>query len=245
MATPLLNIPEIQENQSGKYITHNEALALIEGLITRVLSKNNSGPPATPNEGDTYIVDAATGDWSAASIGDIAHYYGGAWHFLTPIEGLSIWCIEDDGNIYFDGSSWQRDYASRININSSLQDQDAVGVVDSYTVDSNNIGFGAALFVASDGNLEEAQATDQSTMPCTALALNTGTGSDKQVLSWGKIRNDSWSFTSGGYVYIDVTSGVLTQSKPDSTGNIVQVVGIATASNIMFFNPSYVTIQIN
>lgn len=245
MSTPLFSLPEIVENQSGKYITHNEALALIEGLLTRVLSRTNSGAPTSPNEGDTYIVDDISGDWSLATLGNIAHYYSGAWHFLTPIEGFSIWCVDENTRIYYDGSGWKIDYSSRIDLNLSLGDQDAVGVVDTFTVDVNATGFGAALYIAGDGNMEEVAATGQSTMPCMALALETGTGAGKQVLLWGRIRNDSWSFSVGSYIYVGATAGQITDSKPSSSGDIVQVIGVALASNIIFFNPSYVTIEIS
>lgn len=256
MATPLLSIPEIVENQSAKYITHNEALALIEGIITRVLSRTNSGPPSSPSEGDTYIVDSATGDWSTGSVNDIAHYYSGAWHFVSPIEGLSTWCVDETGKIYYDGSSWTRDFTSRINMNVTLNTHDAVGVVDTVTVNSNSYGFGAALCITTGSPaaniFEEADATSQLKMPCMALALESGTGS-KQVLFWGRIRNalsgsplEGWEWTPGNYIYISPTTGRLTQQLPANfnTGEIVQTVGIAQSSDTIFFNPSYVTVEI-
>lgn len=242
MASPLLSIPEIQENQSGKYITHNEALALLEGIVTRVLSRSNNGAPSSPSEGDTYVVDDNSGDWSEASIGDIAHYYSGAWHFVTPVEGLSIWCVDEGATIYFDGSVWVIDFTSRINFNITVSNQDAVGVVDKFIVDSNSYGFGAALRMASDGNLEEANATDDTTMPCIALALDTGTGSGKQVLFWGRIRNDNWNWAPGDYIYVDLSAGSLTQSIPSNAGNVVQVLGVALSSTQILFNPSYATV---
>ncbi len=246
MASPLYSLPEIQENQSGKYITHNEALALIEGLISRVLSRSNSGAPSSPFEGDTYIVDDNSGDWSAASIDDIAHYYSGAWHFLTPIEGLAIWCVDESGRIFYNGSSWQLDFTSRITLNANLNNEDAVGIVDVLNVSSNGVGFGAALTFNSSGDLIEADVNDQSTMPCSCLALETGTG-NKQVLFWGRIRNDAWSFSVGSYIYIGTTSGILVDEsgKPSGSGEIVQVVGITMASNLVFFNPSYVTVLLS
>ena len=245
MATPLLSIPEIQENQSAKYITHNEALALLEGIVTRVLSRTNSGPPSSPSEGDTYIVDDNSGDWGNGSVDDIAHYYSGSWHFVTPVEGFSIWCVDESARVYYDGSTWLLDFTSRLSVNVSLSDQDAVGVVDKFTVDANSVGFGAAFYINSSGNMEDAQATGQSTMPCMALALETGTGSGKQVLFWGRIRNDAWSFGVGNYIYISTTSGELADSRPTGSGDIVQVVGVALASNIIFFNPSYVTVELS
>jgi len=244
--TPLLSIPEIRENQAGKYVTHNEALAIIEGLITRVLSRTNGGPPSDPSEGDTYIVDDNSGDWSDASVNDIAHYYSGYWHFLTPIEGLSIWCVDEGGTLYYDGIAWGLDFTSRINFNVTLVDQDAVGVVDKFRVDSNSYGFAAAMwFNTSTGNLEEADATDESTMPCSVLALYTGTGSEKQVLFWGRIRNDNWNWDAGKHIYVDTSSGALTQVMPNDDNNVVQIVGIATHSNQIIFNPSYSNVVIS
>jgi len=247
MATPLFSIPEIQENQSGKYITHNEALALLEALVSRVLSRTNSGPPGSPSEGDTYIVDNndSDTDWAKADIDDIAHYYDGTWHFLSPVQGLDLYCVDEAIRIYYDGSEWLKYYASRLNTNVSLNDQDAAGVVDYFTVDSNSVGFGCGFYVNSSGNMEEAKATGQATMPCMALALETGTGSGKQVLFWGRIRNDAWNFGVGNYLYINTSTGILSDTKPENSGEIVQVVGIALASNLIFFNPSYVTIEIS
>jgi len=244
MSTPLYGLPEIQENQSGKYITHNEALALMEGLISRVLSRTNGGAPSSPSEGDTYVVDDNSGDWSGASVGDIAHYYSGAWHFLSPIEGLATWCVDEQARIYFDGSSWSKSYASKLDVNASLLNEDAVGVVDIFEVDGNSVGFGCAFFINSSGNMEEAKATDQSTMPCVALALEDSTG-DHQVLFWGRIRNDSWNFSVGSYIYIDTNAGQITDSRPNNSGDVIQVVGVALAANIVFFNPSYVTVEIS
>lgn len=243
MPTPLLLLPEIIENQPGKYITHNEALALLEGLITRVLSRTNGGPPGTPSEGDTFVIDNAIEDWVDGSLDDIAHFYSGGWHFITPVEGLSIWCVDEDGRIYYTGSGWEVDYSSRININRALNDHDAVGVVDTRTVDANATGFGAAMFVASDGNLEEASAETLDTMRCMGLALESGTG-QKQILRWGRIRDDSWSWTTGGVIFVSTTTGQLTQTAPSGSGQCVQAVGEAEASNIIFFNPSYDVIEI-
>ena len=243
--TPLLSIPEIQENQAGKYVTHNEALAIIEGLITRVLSRNNGGPPSSPADGDTYIVDNNSGSWSDASVGDIAHYYSGYWHFITPVEGLSIWCIDDGANVQYDGVGWGIDYASRINFNIPLSNQDAVGIVDRFTVAFNSYGFAAAMRFNTSGELEEASAFNEDKMPCSVLALYTGTGSEKQVLFWGRIRNDNWNWDAGKHIYVDTSSGALTQVMPNDDNNVVQIAGIATHSNQIIFNPSYSNVVIS
>ena len=106
MTTDILSIVELTEGQYAPYVTHNEALAKLEAVLVRVLSRTNSGPPAFPSNGDTYIVDSATGDWSDASVDDIAHYVGGGWEFYTPVEGMRLWCNDENTCLVYDGSDW-------------------------------------------------------------------------------------------------------------------------------------------
>lgn len=106
MATDILGLDELAENQSAKYLTHNTALRQLEGMSVRVLSRTNSGPPVSPSNGDVYIVDSATGDWSTYSVNDIAHYYASAWHAYTPINGMMIPCVDEDAILYLDSGSW-------------------------------------------------------------------------------------------------------------------------------------------
>lgn len=106
MTTDILSLAEITENQDAQYLTHNEALRKLEAMLVRVLSRSNGGPPGSPSEGDVYVVDSATGDWSTASIDDIAHYYSGAWHFYSPVEDLSLFCRDEDIRIRYTGSAW-------------------------------------------------------------------------------------------------------------------------------------------
>ncbi len=112
MATPLMNLPEIAENQSSKYITHNEALNRLEGF-SRILDRDLVTPPGSPNDGDTYFIDdlgTATGDWAGFE-GYLAHRVGGAWVFTLPWNGLRIWIVDEDVNVVWDntqavGSRW-------------------------------------------------------------------------------------------------------------------------------------------
>jgi hypothetical protein len=245
MSTDILNLPELAENQASKYLTHNQALYRVEGLLVRCLSRSNNGPPASPSNGDVYIVDIVDGDWSTATLNDVAHYYSGAWHFYTPPEGLRMWCADEATWIYYDGSAWAYGFTAQVTLNVTLANGQAVGIVDKKTVDANATGFGAALYVASDGNLEEADASAVSTLRCMALALEAGTGADKKILRWGRIRNDTWSWTVGGLIYVSTTTGALTQTAPSGSGEFVQVVGEAEASNIIMFAPSYDAIELS
>jgi len=117
------------------------------------------------------------------------------------------------------------------------------GIKTSSIVDVNGIGYSAALFLATDGNYEVADADAEATMPCLALALETGTGA-KEILLHGYIRNEAWSWTIGSPVYVSATAGELTQTIPSSTGQQVQVVGYATATNILYFIPDLTIIEL-
>lgn len=123
-------------------------------------------------------------------------------------------------------------------------DLEATGFKTTLTVDVNATGIGAALYVASDGNLEEADADAAATMPCVAVALETGIGS-KQVLLQGFVRNDAWNWASVGQpVYVSTTAGAFTQTPPGGTGDQVQVVGVALTADIIYFRPDLTLVEI-
>lgn len=112
------------------------------------------------------------------------------------------------------------------------------GIIDTETVDVNTNGFGNAMHLDSDGNWIDAKGDNDTTMPCTAVALESGTG-QKKLLKKGYIRDDSWSFTVGAWIYVSYSSaGGWTQSLADTTGQKQQKVGYAYRSNVMFFDLS-------
>ena len=122
-------------------------------------------------------------------------------------------------------------------------DDTACGMIVTLTVDTNASGVGAPLYMASDGNYDVADADAAGTMPCTALALETDTGS-KKVLLVGYIRNDGWNWTVGGYIYVSTVAGALTQTAPTGSGDQVQIVGYATNADRMYFYPNIGTVEV-
>ncbi len=97
MTTPNLALPMLAAAQAQKHVTVNEALALLDGLVQlSVKDRDLTAPPASPAEGDRYIVAArATGAWAGWD-GDVVLFSGGAWLRLPPQEGWRVW-IEDEG----------------------------------------------------------------------------------------------------------------------------------------------------
>lgn len=96
--TVKLTLPELSVSQSGKEITHNQALLILDQLVQLVVvDKDLSTPPGSPANGDAYIVGASpTGAW-AGKTGQIAYWLTavGAWSFCVPVDGWSAWVSDE------------------------------------------------------------------------------------------------------------------------------------------------------
>lgn len=106
-ATTHLLLPYILAAQAQKHVTHNEALRILDGLVQlSVLDRDLAAPPASPADGDRYIVaSGTTGDWAGWDL-NVAIWTDGAWLRLPPRTGWRAW-VEDEGLLLvYDGSVW-------------------------------------------------------------------------------------------------------------------------------------------
>ncbi len=105
--TPRGALPLLAAAQAQKHVTHNEALLALDALIgARILDRDRTAPPASPTDGDTYLVHAtATGAW-AGKEGQIASCLDGAWRFHAPFAGLTAYIAGEDKFLLFDGTAW-------------------------------------------------------------------------------------------------------------------------------------------
>jgi hypothetical protein len=156
----------------------------------------------------------------------------------ATVDTIETTLTDDDTNIPTSGAVFDAIGAiNEFDISPTPSDGNASGIIVTMQVDANSTGFAAALHMDTDGNWIEADADSTTTIPCGALALETGTGS-KQVLMQGFITNSGWSWTVGGLIYVSTTTGGLTQTIPSGSGDQVQVVGYATTSTRMYFSPN-------
>jgi hypothetical protein len=110
-------------------------------------------------------------------------------------------------------------------------DHEHEGIVVSITTDAG--AYGQGLYMKSNGAYGLAQADAAGTIPCSAIYVANG-----KVLLIGTIRDDTYDFTIGGYVYIsEATAGLFTTTAPSTATNLVQKVGIALSADSMYFNP--------
>lgn len=93
--------------------THYNALTAqwraFDALIqANVISSAISTPPATPADGDCYVIPSgATGVWST-HVGHIARYSSKltAWEFYTPKNGWTVFSVAADVFLKYTGSAW-------------------------------------------------------------------------------------------------------------------------------------------
>lgn len=105
--SPNLALPYIMAAQAQKHITHNEAIRALDTLVhLAVLDRSLAAPPASPADGDRYIVAASpTGDW-AGKTNAIAAYEDGLWSFHVPNKGWIAWVCDESIAVFFNGTSW-------------------------------------------------------------------------------------------------------------------------------------------
>lgn len=106
--TPRLSLPHVVQSQSQKEVTHNEALNHLDAVVQPLVQDRDlASPPASPAEGQMWIVAAgASGDW-AGQDSNLAQFIGGAWWFLTPPEGFTAWLKDEDMPVRWTGTAWE------------------------------------------------------------------------------------------------------------------------------------------
>ncbi|WP_421852682.1 DUF2793 domain-containing protein [Oricola sp.] len=106
--TARLQLPYILPSQAQKHVTHNEALRMLDALVQPVVaSRTLASPPASPANGDGYIVaSGATGDW-AGQDNALAVFQDGAWQFFPPAAGWLAYVVDGAERVVFTGTGWK------------------------------------------------------------------------------------------------------------------------------------------
>ncbi|MHA1805947.1 MAG: hypothetical protein ACTSX2_00060 [Candidatus Thorarchaeota archaeon] len=110
-----------------------------------------------------------------------------------------------------------------------------------------SITWGKVCMLQGDGKYDPAIASSEATSNGRlAFAMDTLSDGDiGEFLIRGYIKDENWSWTVGGIIYLSASSpGELTQTKPSSTGDIVRILGYAISQTVIWFDPdsSYVEV---
>jgi hypothetical protein len=105
--SPNLQLPYLAAAQAQKHVTHNEALRMLDAITQiGVLDRDLAAPPASPSNGDRYIVaPSATGVWTGKS-GLVAAFQDDAWIFYAPRRGWLAHVADESLLVVYNGSAW-------------------------------------------------------------------------------------------------------------------------------------------
>jgi len=107
--TPKLDLPFLLPNQAQKHVTLNTSLEMLDVLVQlSVISDTVAQQPASPDEGDTYILPSNRQGtvWEALPAGAVASFRSNAWSAQSPATGWRAWVAERAQLMVFDGASW-------------------------------------------------------------------------------------------------------------------------------------------
>lgn len=122
--------------------------------------------------------------------------------------------------------------------------QTASGIIELHTA-GQTFAFGQTGIYTSSGTVWIADANTAGLFPADCVAVQAITsGSSGFFLKLGTIRDDSWSWTIGGIIYLSTTAGAMTQSQPSATDDCIQILGKAYPNaDTIQFNPQLVYIS--
>lgn len=113
---------------------------------------------------------------------------------------------------------------------------------------NENQGFGDVCYINADGEAQLGDADAAATAGVTVMCTQTVTANNPATyLMFGIARDDTWAWTVGGKIFLSTTGttgNTLTQTAPSGTGDIVQIVGVATHADRIMFRPSLVMVEL-
>jgi len=95
MATARFRLPFIQGGQSQKHVTHNAGLDLLDGILPGlVVSATTATAPASPSEGESYIVPSG-GSFGSVAEGHLAVHTSGGWVGVPATFGHRVLILDE------------------------------------------------------------------------------------------------------------------------------------------------------
>ena len=89
-ASPRFELPYLFVSQAQKEAFINEALSRIDALLHVEVEGTLNSPPASPADGQSWIVGSSpTGAWTGHAQ-QIASRQGGNWLFAMPVTGMQL-----------------------------------------------------------------------------------------------------------------------------------------------------------
>lgn len=120
-----------------------------------------------------------------------------------------------------------------------------LGISVSLTADVN-LTLGEICYVKSDGDMAKADASAIATSSAIAIAtaaINADASGIFLLNGVIHVHTLAPAWTIGGLVYLSETEGDMTQTAPSATDSVIQILGVALAADILYFNPQTVQVE--
>lgn len=100
-------LPFLLPGQAQKESYHNEALASMDAALHPSVEEGpRNDPPASPTEGESWIVGTSPTEAWATKASKLATWTTGGWRFTTPVRGMLAWNQLSGWWVYWNGSTW-------------------------------------------------------------------------------------------------------------------------------------------
>ena len=126
-------------------------------------------------------------------------------------------------------------------------DHSTSGTIGVFTANENQ-AIGDACYINGDGEMQLADADAIATSKVIALCADATISADASgnYILLGVIRDDTWTWTVGGFVYLTVTgttTNTLSQTAPSGADDCIVILGVATHSDRLYFSPQLIIIE--
>ncbi|HBR99392.1 MAG TPA: hypothetical protein DD979_18745 [Gammaproteobacteria bacterium] len=183
--TANLKLPYIMAAQAQKHVTHNEAIRALDAIVQLgVIDRDLTVPPASPTNGERYIVAVgATGAW-AGKDGQIAAWQENVWMFYGPQEGWLAW-VSDEGQLYaWSGTAWVQVS------DSDMQNIPMLGLNTTADVTNRLAVSSPATLFSHEGNGHQIKVNKNAAADTASLLFQTGWSGRAEM---GTAGNDDFS----------------------------------------------------
>lgn len=109
--------------------------------------------------------------------------------------------------------------------------------------------FGDVCFINSSGEAALADASVIASSTAVVMCADASISADAagNYLLLGIANDTTWAWTVGGFIYLTITGttgNTLSQTAPTATDEVVQILGVATHADRMYFNPQLVQVEL-
>ena len=194
---------------------------------------------------------------SAFSTGAVNLYYNGVEKFHTSGTGVDvIGNLDVSGSVVIDTNATingQLNQNGDIKLGASAsivlddtptgQTTSGSGTIVEWSV-STSVSAGLLYVVKSDGGWTTADADSEAKSTAMA-AIALGGNATSGMLLQGFFYKSNHGFAIGSPLYISNTSGAFSNSRPTGAGDYVRIIGYATSTNFIYFDPDKTWVKID